>query len=452
MANRRTQELAKKDLEHLIHPISPMGQMPKLIIERGEGAQLWDTDGKQYTDMSSNGVHCGNLGFMRKELNDAISEQIQKIDHIFAAIPMSNIPAIEYAAELAEVLPGDINHVYFGNIGTQATEAAISFARLYWEARGADKYKLICLTHAYHGGSALTRSLSDIGFLGMSGYGHTYPGIIRVPNYHCYRCPFGLKYPDCGIRCAHFLEGVIEDEGEDTITAFIAEPIQGGNGVVWPPDEYWPIVKKICSDHNILLIDDEVMAGFCRTGKMFAIENWNVVPDIIAMSKGINASYLPLAAVGVSDKIYKDIVGKYYTFGATSDCNPVVMATGRAALKIYTEEKLAERSAKLGEHLHDRLVKEFLPLPCVDDVMGRGLFQSFEIALNKTTGSEFNLEAVTKARDYIFNRCLEKGVLSCRWDGFPRRQPIGPPLIIGEDELDAGLDIMLSVMKEVKPV
>jgi adenosylmethionine-8-amino-7-oxononanoate aminotransferase len=450
VATKRTKELVEKDLTHFIHALQQPRQPPKIIWERGKGAKLWDTDGNQYTDMSSGNIHCMNLGYNRKEINDAAYEQMQKLSHIWSAFPQSTIPAIEYAAELAEVLPGDINHVYFTNTGTQSNEVAIQIARFYWEGRGqGDRYKIICLAHGYHGGSVLTRSLSGVG---MADFGHEYPGVVRIPNYHCYRCAYGLKYPSCNMLCARIVESVIEQEGKDTIAAFIAEPVQGHGGLVWPQDEYWPIVRKICSDHDILLIIDEVMNGFCRTGKMFAIEHWNVVPDIMTMGKGINSLYLPLGAVGVSDRIYKALPARGFTGATSADANSVCIATARAALRIYKEEKLAERSAKLGEHIHERLVKEFLPLPCVDDVMGRGLFQSFEIALNKTTGSTFNLEAVTKARERIWSQCLEKGVLTSRYDGYPRRQPIGPACVITEDELDSALDVMRDVMKKVKAV
>jgi 4-aminobutyrate aminotransferase-like enzyme len=289
--------------------------------------------------------------------------------------------------------------------------------------------------------------------MGMAGFGQASPGIVRLPNYHCHRCHLGLQYPGCDIACARFVEKVIEEEGEDTILAFIAEPVQGAAGVVWPPDEYWPMVKKILSDHNILFIADEVQSGFCRTGKFWGVDNWNIVPDIMTMSKGINSSYLPLAAVGFSDRINDALPDSLvFASGTTASANAAVMASGRAALKIFKGQKLAERSAKLGTHLHERLVKEFLSLPCVDNVMGRGLFQSFEIALNKTTGSPFNLEAAIKARESIFSRCLEKGVFAAKYDGYPRRQCVCPALVITEAELDAALDAMLSVMKEVKPV
>ncbi|MFC1938614.1 aspartate aminotransferase family protein [Chloroflexota bacterium] len=396
-------------------------------------------------------MHCTNLGFGRKELNDAAYEQMQKLAQIFSGPPNSNIQAIEYAAELAEVMPGDINHCYFTSIGSESNEVAIQIVRFYWQVRGAwEKYKIICLSHAYHGATALTRSISN--HLNQTAFGREYPGVVRIPNFHCYRCPYNLKYPSCDILCARMLEEVIETEGEDTVACFIAEPVQGAEGVLWPPDEYWPIVRDICTRRNVLLIDDEVMAGFCRTGKMFAIENWNVVPDIMAMSKGINAAYLPFGAVGVSDKVYKHIEGKELTSVTTSSGNATCVATARAALKIYKVEKLAERAARLGNLLHKRLVEEFLPLPCVDDVMGRGLFQSFEIALNKTTDSKFNYEASRQAREQLLKRCFENGVFACRSDGYPRRQPVGPPCIISEEDLDKALGVMLGAMKEIRPV
>ncbi len=447
MVTTRTQELLKKDVAHFFHPIGVVGEAPKIIFERGKGSQLWDTDGKQYTDILASGGNSINLGYGRQELIDAACEGIQKTPHLLISGRSSNIPAIEYAAELAEVLPGDINHVYFANSGTEAVEAAIQVVRFYWEAHGQpNKYKLICLDRAYHGNSALTRSLSATV---PAVFGHEYPGIIRILDYHCYHCPFGLKHPSCNIACARNLEKIIEQEerGGGTIAAFIAAPINGQE-FVWPPDEYWPIVSKICRDHNILLYTDEVKTGFCRTGKFWGVEHWNIVPDIMTSSKGINGGYLPFGAVGVSDRVYNDLKGKLFMPLSTTAGNPTCVAVARAALKIYIEEKLAERSAKLGEHLHERLVKEFLPLPVVDDVMGRGLFQSFELALNKTTGSKFNPEAMKEAGEFISSQFLERGVFAMARN----RVSFAPPLTITEDELDSALDIMLSVMKEVKPV
>lgn len=446
----RRQQLIRKEVAHLIRAFAVVGATPKVIWAKGEGVKLWDIDGKQYTDMSSGRFQCMHLGWGRKELIDAAYEQMQRMTHMIMGEAFSSEVAIDYAAELADVLPGDINHVLFVSSGTDAIEAAVKMAKMYWNLRGqAGKYKVLCLSDAYHGASHFAASLLGVSY-GRAPFGVEFPGVVRIPHYHCYRCPFSLKYPSCNILCARIVQRTIEQEGEETIACMIAEPIQGYAGFIWPPDEYWPMVRKICTDHNILLITDEIQNGFCRTGKIFGIEHWNVVPDIMTMGKGINSSYLPLGAVGVSEKVYKRLAGHLFLYGSTSQGNPVVLATGRAALKIYTEEKLAERADKLGKYIHERLLKEFLPLPCVDDVTGKGLYQSFAIALNKTTGSKFNQEVQDKVGESLDNRLLERGILSRIEHN--RRVAVTPPLVIGEDELDNALDVMLDVMKEVEPL
>jgi 4-aminobutyrate aminotransferase-like enzyme len=447
----RTEELVKKHAAHYFQGLSRPGSAPNIIWEKAEGSTVWDSDGNKYVDMTSGGVHCVNLGFNRKEINDAICEQTKRISYIHSGTGWSNVQVIEYTAELAKVLPSDLNHVAVTCSGSESVEVAIQIARMYWDGLGeTGKYKVLCLDRAYHGGTALTRSLtgSHIG-----SFDRAHPGIVRVPYYHCRNCPFNLKYPSCDIACARYLEQVIKQEGEGTVSCFIAEVAQGNGGVVWPPDEYWPIVRKICSEHNVLLIGDEVQTGFCRTGKFFCLEHYNVVPDLMTMAKGINASYLPFGAVGISDKICnalpKDKMFMGYT---TSGANSVACASARAALKLYQEEKLAERAARLGAHLRKRLVEEFLTLPCIDDVLGKGLYQSFEINLSKTTGKPYNAEATMKARDTLCAKCLEEGIIMGGVDGYPMRQPIVPPLIVTEEELNRALDVSLSIVKEFKPV
>lgn len=450
MVSKRTQELIEKDLAHFFNPLAVVGQKPKLIWERGKGVKLWDTEGREYIDMTSGVGQCANLGFARRELNDAAHEQMERMSHAFIGSPYGGVPAIEYAAELAQVLPGDLNHVFFTCSGTESIETAIRVAKLYWHVRHqANKYKVICLSDAYHGTSSVAGGLMGAS-CGRNIFGPEPSGLIRVPNYHCYRCPFGLKYPTCNMLCARFVERVITQEGEDSIACMVAEPVQGVAGIVWPRDEYWPIVRKICSDHNILLIADEVQNAFCRTGKFWGVDNWNIIPDMMAMGKGINSLYIPFGAVGVSDRVYNEFQGQLIMLGGTASGHPVGAATARAALKIYIEEKLAERAARLGEHMRERVLNEILPLPCVVDALGRGLYQSFAIALNKSTASEFNPDAQAEAADIIFERMREGGVF-VRIE-HNRRMYLTPPLVIGEDELDKALDTIRDVMAGIKPV
>ena len=453
MVTTRTQELIQKDLAHSIHPFGVMGGELKFIFDRGEGAYLWDIDDNKYMDMTSGGVHLVNLGHSPKALIDAVNEQMDKMAYFSAGAPNTATEvAIEYCTELAEVLPGDINHVYLTCCGSEATEVATQIARHYWDSVGQpERYKVIAINRAYHGGTLLSRSLTG-SHVGMGSFGRRTPEVVKAPNYMCPRCAFGLKYPDCDMACAKFIESVIEQEGPETISCMIAEVALGNGGVFWPPDEWWPMVREITKKYDILLIADEVQTGFCRSGKFWGLDHFNVIPDILNMAKGINSGFLPCGAVGVSDRIVDAFPkGQPFKGYVTQDANALVVASARAALKVY-KDGMADRVAKLGAHLTDRLKNEFLPLPCIDNISGKGLYQSFAIALNKTTGKPYDPVATAKARDFLAAKCLEKGVLVGVCDGYPRREPIVPPFVITEEELDKALDVIFSVMKEVKPV
>ena len=390
-----------------------------------------------------------NLGHSHPKLIEAATEQMKEFSYYSAGAPVaSNIPAIEYCNALAEVLPAGIGHVLLTCTGTESTESCIQIARAYWESVGElGKYKIICMDRAYHGGSQLARSMTGA-HIGLSCYSRRNPEVVKMPNFvtgieNCFKTVE---------ENARYLEQVIQQEGADTISCLMAEVAQGNGGVVWPGDEWWPITREICSKHNILLIADEVQTGFCRTGKFWGVDHYGVVPDMVSMAKGINSGILPFGAVGFSNKIFDALAksNKRLMSYTTSDGNAVVAATAMAALKLYNDG-MAERVAKLGAQLSKRL-NEFAKLPVVDAPMGKGLYQSFLISLNKTTGSPYNAEATTAAREYLSSGCLKQGVMLTYCDGYPHRQPIVPPFIITEEELDHALDVTYSVLKEIKPV
>ena len=443
------QELIKKDEAHWFHPLGTAAESPHFIFTKGEGVYLWDIDGNKYLDLSSGGVHLCNLGHSHPKLIEAATEQMKEFSYYSAGAPVaSNIPAIEYCNALAEVLPAGIDHVLLTCTGTESTESCIQIARAYWESVGElGKYKIICMDRAYHGGSQLARSMTGA-HIGLSCYSRRNPEVVKMPNFvtgieNCFKTVE---------ENARYLEQVIQQEGADTISCLMAEVAQGNGGVVWPGDEWWPITREICSKHNILLIADEVQTGFCRTGKFWGVDHYGVVPDMVSMAKGINSGILPFGAVGFSNKIFDALAksNKRLMSYTTSDGNAVVAATAMAALKIYNDG-MAERVAKLGAQLSKRL-NEFAKLPVVDAPMGKGLYQSFLISLNKTTGSPYNAEATTAAREYLNSGCLKQGVMLTYCDGYPHRQPIVPPFIITEEELDHALDVIYSVLKEIKPV
>jgi len=444
------QELIKKDEAHWFHPLGTAAESPHFIFTKGEGVYLWDIDGNKYMDLSSGGVHLCNLGHNHPKLIEAATKQMNEFWHYSAGAPVaSNIPAIEYCHALAEVLPTGIDHVLLTCTGTESTESCIQIARAYWESVGElGKYKIICMDRAYHGASQLARSMTGA-HIGLSCYSRRNPEVVKMPNFvtgieNCFKTVE---------ENARYLEQVIQQEGADTISCLMAEVAQGNGGVVWPGDEWWPITREICTKHNILLIADEVQTGFCRTGKFWGVDHYGVVPDMVSMAKGINSGILPFGAVGFSNKIFDALAksNKRLMSYTTSDGNAVVAATALAALKIYKEEKMADRVAKLGAQLSKRL-NEFTKLPVVDAPMGKGLYQSFLISLNKTTGSPYNAEATTAAREKLNAECLKQGVMLTYCDGYPHRQPIVPPFIITEEELDHALDVIYSVLKEIKPV
>ncbi len=446
------QELIKKDLAHVIHPFGIMGAEPKFIFTKGDGIYIQDIDGNKYMEMTSGGVHLCNLGHSPKALIDALDEQMHKLAFFSAGAPNATTGQyIEYCTELAEVLPGDLNHVYLTCSGSETTEVSTEIARHYWDSVGQpEKYKIIAINRSYHGGTLLSRSLTG-SQVGMGCFGRRVPEVVKTLGFYCPECPEPFVYPDADIA-TKMIENTIIAEGADTISCLIAEVALGNGGVYWAPDGWWQKVREITKKYNILLIADEVQTGFCRSGKFWGVDHYNVVPDILNMGKGINSGFLPGGAVGVSDRIVDAFPkGQPFKGYVTQDANALVVASGRAALKVY-RDGMADRVAKLGAHLSDRLNKEFLPLPVVDNISGKGLFQSFEIVLNKTTGNPCDLAATAKARDFLAGEALKRGVLLGTCDGYPRRQPIVPPFIITEAELDQALDVTYSVLKEIKPV
>ena len=451
MRNKRTEEWAERARTHLLGSDGVVGGRAEVIFEKGKGITLTDVEGKEYTDISSFVQAC-NLGYDNTEIIDAMTEQMHKLHFGYSsgAYNYNTIPGIELAEELSKVAYENINHFIFSTGGSESDEWAIRLAKSYWYVKGkATKYKVFCLTNGYHGQGSLTCGLMGSPAARLP-YGPEVPGIVRVPTYYCYRCLLGREYPDCGLACAKHLETMIEEEGEDSIAAFIAEPVQGFGGAIAPPPEYFPMVSKICTDHHVLFIADEVITGFCRTSKMFALEHWNVEPDIIALAKGMTGAYAALGAVGFSDEIHSTLLGSGFALGSTGPSSLAAVAGAKAALNIYIRDSVAEHVAKVGKYAKERLINEFLPLPHVGDIGGLGLLLSIEIVADKDTKQRFPLERDIM-KSVVMRQCYEKGL-------FPRfyksvhhdRLSFSPPLIITEAEVEKALDILYSIIAEIK--
>ena len=270
---------------------------------------------------------------------------------------------------------------------------------------------------------------------------------MRFFDPYCYRCSFGLTYPSCGVRCASSLEEIIQYEGPDSIAAIISEPITGANGPMVPPPEYFPMLREICDKHGILLIADEVITGFGRTGKWFGIEHWDVVPDMIVTAKGVTSGALPLSAVLMRDHIARHYDERAFAGGTTNAANPLACAVGVAALGVYREENLIERSAELGTYLLERLTGLMSDHPCVGDVRGLGLMACIEMVKDRETREPlvpWNAGAEVAGR--IKKMLLERGLwayVKYNW------MLIGPPLIITEAQIDHSVAIIDEVLGEV---
>jgi putrescine aminotransferase len=450
--NLTTAELLKTDIDYLVHPGSFIGQNLGVVIKKGHGVFLEDTDGKEYIDGQSQ-LTCVNLGYGQKEIHNAVAEQLGKLEYSTLFFGFCTEESIKCAKKLAGLTPDGLNHIMFTSGGSESTDTAIRIARQYWYNQGIEKYKIISLYNSYHGvtyGSLASTGLGK-GFFN-SGVGPLAHGSVRIPSYYCYRCAFGKKYPDCGIQCAKFLAETIEQEGAGSVAAFIAEPIHGTAGMITPPPEYWPMVRKICLDYDVLLIADEVMTGFGRTGKLFAMEHWDVKPDIMTMAKGLTTSYIPFGAIAVSDAVAEALEGAM-VFGFTYSGHPAGCAAAMKAMDIYTRDNIAENAAEVGKYTLERLNAEFMPLPCIDAVGGLGLMLGMEIVADKKTRATFPIPAgvpekvQTQARQ---NGLLLRTTMALMGPG--DRICFTPPLTITRDEVDKALDILLPIVSALKPV
>ena len=250
MASKRTEELVAYDREHILHAQIPLGETLGIVYDTAQGVRLWDTEGKAYLDAASQMVSC-NLGHGRREIIDAVKSQLDRLQHVGQYYGHSSTPMVECAMKLAEITPGDLDHFWFTSGGGEATDAAVRLSRRYWSAQGRpEKNKIVSLYMSYHGVASGPMNLTGLPAM-RAGYGPEAPGYLHIPAYYCYRCPFGLEYPSCDLRCARFLETVILSEGPENVAAFIAEPELGASGFLVPPDEYWPLIREICSKYDV---------------------------------------------------------------------------------------------------------------------------------------------------------------------------------------------------------
>ena len=425
--------------EHIWIPYAHVAQLgdPDVlqIFAGADGIRITDVNGKTYIDAFS-GLMYKNVGHGRQEIVDAVYEQLQRMP----STPMfqdATIPGILLAGKLAEITPGSLSRVHYVTGGSEANEAAVKIAKQYHKLAGdGGRTKIIAREGEYHGFTHMAMALGKSGGIYAPFEPHM-PGVSHVPHPYCYRCPLGLEYPSCGVACAKSLESKIVDEGPGTVAAFLTVPVSQQTPAAVPPPEYWPMIKSICDKYGVLLIVDEVVCGFGRTGKWFGIENWDVEPDMITMAKGITSGYQALGAVitskEISDTYAKsgDIFRTVATFGGM----PGSCAAGLANLKIMEEEDLVAKSASMGEYISGEL-EGLKDHPMVGDIRGLGMFWGIEIVKDKETKEPIHpIKDVRK-----LTKLLSDLGLITRADGGTIR--FMPPLVMTPGEVDESIGII----------
>ena len=420
------QEMVDLCKRHTMYEWSVQSKIDPIPVARAEGVHFWTPEGKRYLDFNSQ-LMCSNIGHSHPRVVDAIQGQAATL--CYANPFMATEPRARLGQKLAEITPGDIDTFFFTNGGAEANENAIRIARAV-----TGRHKIMVRYRSYHGGTAGAIALTGDPRRWYSEPG--IPGIVRAPDFHKY----GRKDPEPLDVCVRELEDIIRYEGGQNIAAFLMETVVGTNGILVPPDGYMKAVREICDKHGILLIADEVMCGFGRTGKWFAVEHWGVVPDMITMAKGLTSAYVQLGAVGMRPGIAAVFKDRAFPGGLTYNSHTLACATALATIAVYEDEGLMEKAIKLGGVLRERMKELEAKHPSVGITRSIGLFGIFEIVRNRGTFepmAPFNGHSEEMMALGAFFR--EQGLYTfVRWNTFFTN----PPLIITEAQLLEGLDIV----------
>ena len=434
--------------KYLVQRWEPRQGYKPLVMTRGEGLNVWDAKGKRYLDFMSQ-LYNVHIGMGNRVPIEAAKKQLDEL--AYASPSYYNKPQIALAKKLAEITAPSLVQSFFGNSGTEANEVAIKLAQLYREAP-----KIISFWDAYHGstysmvsvgGSARNRQAKGLSI---------FEEFKHIASPYCYRCPYKKTYPECELFCAEFLKYTIEKEGENTVAAFMAEPIRSWAGQVVPPDGYWKRIREICDEKGILMIFDEVMTGFARTGKMFAYEHWGIVPDIETYAKGITCGYVPLGACVISEDMANHFNEKGFPHSYTYSGHAVSCATALAVIDYYEKEKLAENSAKMGAYMMDELRGMMDRLDIIGDIRGLGLFMGVELVkdrdskeslIPKDLPREEKMDPEKNPMQYFATKLKLNGLLiGSSWNTSILRMM--PALVITREEVDEGLGILEATLEE----
>jgi taurine---2-oxoglutarate transaminase len=419
--------------QYVLHSWSVQDAIAPIAVAGAEGRHFWDYDGKRYLDFASQLVNV-SIGHQHPRVVAAIKEQAERLCTI--GPPMATEPRSTLARMLAEVTPGDLTMSFFTNGGAEANENAIKLARWY-----TGRHKVIARYRSYHGATA--------GAITLTGDPRRWPaepgipGVVRMLDPYTYRCPAGHPDPCPVCTGAPHLEEILQYEGPSTVAAVILETITGTNGVIVPPDGYLRAIRDVCDRHGVLLICDEVMAGFGRTGKWFGVDNWRVVPDILTLAKGINSGYVPLGAMIVREPIAEWVRDKYFAGGLTYSGHPLACASAVASIEAFREDGIIENAAEMGGFFADQLDGLQRKHPSIGEVRGLGCFWGVELVKDRATREPlvpFNATGEAFAPvARLAKAALDSGLyLMTHWNVIM----VCPPLTITRDEVEEGIAVL----------
>jgi putrescine---pyruvate transaminase len=435
MAPLDTAAWQELDRRHFLHPFTDFKALAAKgarVIVRADNVYLYDSDGHRILDAMA-GLWCVNVGYGRSELADVARAQMLELPYYNSFFQTAHPPAIALARKLVEITPPQFNHVFFTGSGSEANDTVVRMVRRYWDLMGEpERTVIVSRENAYHGSTMAGASLGGMAFMHAQG-GLPIPGIVHIRQPYWYSEAGGLSPEEFGLVAAHALEEKIEELGTHRVAAFIGEPIQGAGGVIIPPDTYWPEIQRTCDRHGILLVADEVICGFGRTGHWFGSERFGIRPDLMAIAKGMSSGYLPIGGVMVGDRVADVLIarGGEFAHGYTYSGHPVACAVASANLGIIERENLV---ARVRDELAQCLAAKWRALaehPLVGEARCTGLIGALELVRDKGSRRFFDKrgEVGTICRDY----CFENGLVM---RAVRDTMIVAPPLVITPGQLD----------------
>jgi adenosylmethionine-8-amino-7-oxononanoate aminotransferase len=436
-------------LKHLVLDLRQMKSFCEkpLVIEKARGIYLYDGDGRRYIDGIS-GIYVVNVGHGDKRILEAIRRQQERVSFVAPLHAVADI-SIEYGSRLAALMPGNLHTFKLVSGGSEATETALKFARQYHRQHGSPfKYKIVSNYKGFHGATMGALSATGLGGQRKTVFGPFMEGFIHMAPPTCFRCPYRLSHPGCGVLCAEMLDTVLKNEGPESVAAFIVEPIGNTGGIVTPPKEYFSILRRICSAHDVLLIFDEVITGMGRTGNWFAAQTFETTPDIMCLGKGMSGGYAPLAAAVFDDDLYfsafwgEDSDNNFFSHGHTFGGNPISAAAGLATLEVIEKDKLIANGARIGQYIREAVDKGVKALGVLGEVRGKGCLVGVEFVQDMAGRTPFPAER-------RFGKCVERRLLDAglilRCD--PDWIAFGPPLTTTMAQAEEMVDVFLACVR-----